>query len=533
MPENTAGKRRANPNRPAAVLEHLSGPDLGERSYIWGDVVDFRVDEDRHLTLSSPGAGDTADLRPGPIARFVRQNGTYRLEAAGGNPVWVNGRQIDSGELVNRDIIEFGEKGPLSRFRLPGGSGHARRYFSDICSDCWDYLHTSRRPLPGRMLGALADGVRGLVTDTTVLFRVGVLVMLTLLGLATFQQYRINELQHRRLTSGEMQLEGFAQDLARAQDHAITPSDLDELQQVFVQSLSANLGRLEALEQQSKASEQVIGATANSVVFLQGAYGYRDSASGRPLRHVLGATGRPLATQEGRPVLSLDGDGPVAERQFTGTGFAVGDGTLLATNRHVAVPWTTGGAPSGLSEGELEAFMIRFIAYSPAWTEPVEVHIAGTNDDADLALVRMTDPARALPPLTISQKPIMRGQPIIVMGFPTGLRSMIARAGKDIVDRLQETENPDFWYIAELLASAGLIQPLSSAGIVAQITPEFIVYDAATTRGGSGGPVLNTQGEVVAVNSAILAGYDGSNFGIPVDRLRDLMDSIDTPASTN
>ena len=59
---------------------------------------------------------------------------------------------------------------------------------------------------------------------------------------------------------------------------------------------------------------------------------------------------------------------------------------------------------------------------------------------------------------------------------------------------------------------------------MAQVTGEFLVYDAATTQGGSGGPVLNTGGEVVAVNAAILPGYAGSNLGIPVAHLIKLME---------
>ena len=55
------------------------------------------------------------------------------------------------------------------------------------------------------------------------------------------------------------------------------------------------------------------------------------------------------------------------------------------------------------------------------------------------------------------------------------------------------------------------------------ITTEFLVYEAATTSGGSGGPVLNSRGEVVAVNAAILPEYGGSNLGVPAQRLHKLI----------
>jgi S1-C subfamily serine protease len=42
------------------------------------------------------------------------------------------------------------------------------------------------------------------------------------------------------------------------------------------------------------------------------------------------------------------------------------------------------------------------------------------------------------------------------------------------------------------------------------------VYDAQTTSGGSGGPLLNTSGGVIGVTFAIVKGFGGSNFGVPV-----------------
>ena len=57
---------------------------------------------------------------------------------------------------------------------------------------------------------------------------------------------------------------------------------------------------------------------------------------------------------------------------------------------------------------------------------------------------------------------------------------------------------------------------------MAKLAPGAVVYDAETTTGGSGGPVLDSAGQVIAVNAAILPEFGGSNIGVPVTLLHDL-----------
>ena len=70
---------------------------------------------------------------------------------------------------------------------------------------------------------------------------------------------------------------------------------------------------------------------------------------------------------------------------------------------------------------------------------------------------------------------------------------------------------------------AGYIAPLATRGFVGQVTPAAVVYDAETTSGGSGGPVINLAGEVIAVNAAILPEFGGSNLGVPIAFARELL----------
>jgi serine protease Do len=53
-----------------------------------------------------------------------------------------------------------------------------------------------------------------------------------------------------------------------------------------------------------------------------------------------------------------------------------------------------------------------------------------------------------------------------------------------------------------------------------QVFDDFLQTDAAINPGNSGGPLLNLDGDVVGINSAILASAQGIGFAIPVDKVR-------------
>ena len=102
-----------------------------------------------------------------------------------------------------------------------------------------------------------------------------------------------------------------------------------------------------------------------------------------------------------------------------------------------------------------------------------------------------------------------------MLGYPAGIPAMLARTDPRFVEALMQKGDVGFWQMTELLARSGKIGPLASRGIVAQVTAAAVVYDAETTQGGSGGPVLDLTGAVVAVNSAVVTEFGGSNLGVP------------------
>ena len=66
------------------------------------------------------------------------------------------------------------------------------------------------------------------------------------------------------------------------------------------------------------------------------------------------------------------------------------------------------------------------------------------------------------------------------------------------------------------VTSAAPETPTTTQGHIGDVTRTDIVFDAATTQGGSGGPVFNKQGEVIAVEYALLTKFGGNSFAIPI-----------------
>ncbi|HSF96779.1 MAG TPA: serine protease [Thermohalobaculum sp.] len=503
-----------------AALEHLTGPSRGTTNWLEGPSLDVCLTPGRRIQLCAAGPVEPQHR----IARLRRAGNSYEIESTGGMKLWVNGVQTGARLLAHHDMIEFGEAGPLSRFRVFGDSIPRRKPISDIFADCIDYLRVSRRPLGRRIATALTELARELAVETTLLFRFTVLASLMGFAVLGYQQYLLNIGLRESIAVGALRMESISAAVNRANEEALRPGDLSALRDELAQRVSASVARLEALEERAEASARVIAGSMASVVFLQGSYAFRDPESGLMLRHVVTTEGVPLVSPRGQPLLSLDGSGPVAEINFIGTGFILGDSGALVTNRHVALPWEDESGPAILSLQSLEPVITRFIGYVPGEVEPFTVELLSASDSSDLAILKREGGPADIPSLRLAAEVPTAGVEVIVLGYPTGLRSMLAQSGEAFVRELQEDEDTGFWSVAARLAQSGHIAPLASRGIVGHATAEVIVYDAETTHGGSGGPVLNMAGEVVAMNSAILPEYGGSNLGVPAAKLRAFLD---------
>ena len=131
-------------------------------------------------------------------------------------------------------------------------------------------------------------------------------------------------------------------------------------------------------------------------------------------------------------------------------------------------------------------------------TEPVTV---GVDAETDLALLKVD--LGTLPAIAIGRSDNLRiGDVVLAIGNPYGLTTSVTQG----------------------------IVSATGRGLLNLVTFEnFIQTDAAINAGNSGGALINSLGELVGINTAVLAqdpGTEGIGFAIPVDLVRGVVDQI-------
>jgi S1-C subfamily serine protease len=221
---------------------------------------------------------------------------------------------------------------------------------------------------------------------------------------------------------------------------------------------------------------------------------------------------------------------PTVRARVSGTGFLVGKG-LMATNRHVAEPWYGDSEAQKLIDLGATAMIENLVVFFPGSPTPVTLSLAAVSKTSDLAVLRVedSDAVRNLPVLPLAKSAGAPGQLVTVIGYPMGIAGMVAKSPSSIYERLAYRHN-DISAASEL-AALSLIRPSATCGHLGDVVGEKLIYDAPTAHGGSGGPVFNTKGEVIGVNSAYMDGFSGGTIGVSVDSLRPLLQEAENPSS--
>lgn len=321
------------------------------------------------------------------------------------------------------------------------------------------------------------------------------------------------ELQQSDITEQKQQLQKQTDDL-RQKLSAADDSEVSGLRKRLEEATS----RLKRVETESDAAEGVIRADAPSVCLLHVSVSFLDQSSRRPLRYgAINPDGQPLKDSDGNVVYSLEGRAPEVREDYFGTGFIVGKNEIL-TNHHVAEPWWKNEELSAATQQGLQPSIAEMTAYFPEASVGIPLTISQISNEADLAVLHGDISTLKRPILKIDgrKEAAISGQSLISLGYATGLSAILARAGEDTVKDIVRTTGGDPKKIVDELQQRKLIRPLVTQGHIGDVLPDKIVYDAQTTSGGSGGPLINRDGQVIGVTFAVVRGFGGSNFGVPI-----------------
>jgi S1-C subfamily serine protease len=283
--------------------------------------------------------------------------------------------------------------------------------------------------------------------------------------------------------------------------------------------------RLNRIESDGKVAETIVRSYGASVCLLHVVVEFLDRNTGKPLLIAVDALGKPVLDPKGNVELDLDGNGPHLQLDVFGTGFLVRKDGLLLTNHHVAEPWWNNEELKVLVENGAKPYALSYTAYFPGQAKGIAAGLDRISSQADVATLRLSGglpPKSALLDLDDHNDASVPGESVTLIGYPTGIEGILARAGPEAAQKIA-SDTSSVPQIVSRLAQQNLIRPTTTQGHIGDVLKDKIVYDAATTSGGSGGPLFNHRGKVIGVNFAILNGFGGSNLAVPARYANDLL----------
>jgi serine protease Do len=283
--------------------------------------------------------------------------------------------------------------------------------------------------------------------------------------------------------------------------------------------------RLKLLESEGNIAETVVHDYGPSVCLLHVVVEFLDKQSGHPIQVAVDGGGKPQVDDKGMVQLDLGGAGPHLQIDVFGTGFVVRRDGKIMTNHHVVEPWWKDEDMKQLVDHGATAYVLTYEVYFPGKVEGVRAKLDRISPKADVATLQLDSPLpanSAVLELDDRNESTVTGDPVVLIGYPTGIEGILARAGTEVAQKIAGGTE-DVNDIMSQLASQRLIRPTTTQGHIGDVLEDKIVYDAATTSGGSGGPLFNRDGKVIGINFAVLRDFGGSNLAVPVKFAKDLL----------
>src|SRR5580692_9188334 len=218
-------------------------------------------------------------------------------------------------------------------------------------------------------------------------------------------------------------------------------SNGDANDESLARQLEKTQNRLDRLENEDRIAETIVNTYGPSVCFLNVVVGFRDKDSGQLIRIAADATGKARVDDKGMASLDTDGTGAPLQLDFFGTGFLVASDGRLLTNHHVAEPWWGNEELKQILDLGAAAFVVSYTAYFPGTSQGIVAKLDRISKHADLATLRLQKPApphTALLELDDRSEASVTGDPVVLIGYPTGIEGILARAGSDITRKVAE-----------------------------------------------------------------------------------------------
>ena len=261
----------------------------------------------------------------------------------------------------------------------------------------------------------------------------------------------------------------------------------------------------------------------SGVCLIAGSFYFVEAGTGRPLRYPEAQTtesGATVQTGNEPTTLTPEGKAAIAEYEFVGTGFYVGDGFVI-TNRHIAQPWLADERAMSLSSSVRgQPRLKKLNAYFPEHKQPIPLKVKSTGARDDLAALLLD--IKELPidipllPMETNQDAVAVGKTVVMMGYPSGPDRLLALLDDAESRGIQQRYGGTLDALLGYLAETRRIQPLTTQGNITDLDVRRIAYDARTAEGGSGAPVFGPTGRVIGVNFAVFTENQASNFAVPI-----------------
>jgi DNA-binding response OmpR family regulator/S1-C subfamily serine protease len=320
--------------------------------------------------------------------------------------------------------------------------------------------------------------------------------------------------QSRASNLQKLQLQKKSEDL-KSQIAVSKPENASALQN----QLTAVESRLQKLETEGKVAQTIIQSYEPSVCLIHVVLAFREHTTGLRLHYAaMTSSGEPTTDEHNNPLLSLTGSGPEVHLDVFGTGFLASASGQILTNHHVAEPWWQDDDMKQMLDQGLEPVIAEMAAYFPGVPHGITINTEKISSAADVAVVKGNVSELGIKQIALAdgRRAVVSGGPIVLLGYPTALDAILARAGAETLQSIATASKGDPKQVMEELARRNLIRPITTQGHIGDVLPDKIVYDAQTTSGGSGGPLFNNEGKVIGINFAMVREFGGSNFAIPV-----------------